>query len=221
VPSVRALGSWSDARPPSLSPGADCSRMALDMAAVSPLRSDSKTRNSLTDCSMDPPLPVGDAGDAGCWLLPPSLGTAVVDVDVDMAGGALGRSFFDRLRWWPVTGELSDACDELGGELFAVFVALPSADVDVPSVFDVPSFFDVTLLSMFLTLCDLERLCLRADVSDQSQAESQSQSQSQPQPDMCMSPAVAHHAGLEHSPFHGCCDWARRARVAGQEARPA
>jgi hypothetical protein len=63
VPSVRVLGSDSDDLPSSLSDGADCSRIALDMAAVSPLRSDSKTLNSFTDCSMDEALGVGELGD--------------------------------------------------------------------------------------------------------------------------------------------------------------
>src|SRR5690242_1647302 len=196
VPSVRALGSESDVRPPSLSHGGDdCSRMALEIAVVSPLRSDSNTRNNFTDCSIEPPLTVGEDGDAGCWLLLLSLGPPVVAI----VGGAFERSFLERLRWWPLdTGELSEACDELGGELLAVFVVLPSAGVDEPSV------FEVTLLSMFLTLCDLERLCLQMYVS------------SSPRPTCA---AVAQHAECEHSPFHGSCDWARRAPVAGQEAR--
>ena len=142
--------------------------MALEMAVVSPLRSASKTRNSLTDCSIDPPLIVGDDGAAGFWLLPlPSLVPS-------MAGGLLGASFWEKVRWWPATGEPSEACDELGGELLAVLVAvLPAAGVDVPSV------LDATLLSMCLTLCDLERLCLRGI---------KYQSQSHSQPDMCMPP---------------------------------
>lgn len=200
VPSVRALGSESDVLAPSASLEPDCSRIALDMAAVSPLRSDSNTRNSLTDCSIDPPLTVGDVGDAGCWLLLLSLGPP----DVDMAGGMFGCSFFERLRWWPVTGELSEACDELGGELLAVLVVLASADVGAP-----PSVFEVTLLSMFFTLCDLERLCLRVDVSiGQSLT-------------CACSPPSHSTPALEHLLCHGRRDWAQQAPVAGQEARPA
>lgn len=68
VPSVRALGNDNDDLPSSLSEGADCSRIALEMAAVSPLRSDSKTRNSFTDCSIEEAL--GAAGElGGCWKL--------------------------------------------------------------------------------------------------------------------------------------------------------
>jgi len=60
---VRALGSCSDERPFSPSVGADCSRIALDMAVVSPLRRDSNTLNSFTDCSIEVDLDVGELGD--------------------------------------------------------------------------------------------------------------------------------------------------------------
>jgi hypothetical protein len=98
----------------------------------------------------------------------------------------LEASFWEKLRWWPVTGEPSEACDELGGELLAVLVVvLPAAGVDVPSV------LDATLLSMCLTLCDLERLCLRG--------KRQSWSQSQSQSDMCIPPhrRTAHATGAK------------------------
>ena len=63
VPSVRVA--WKEGLPPSPSAGADCSRMALDIAAVSPFRSDSNTRNSLTDCSMEAGFAMGELG--GGW----------------------------------------------------------------------------------------------------------------------------------------------------------
>ena len=98
VPSVRVLGRDSEDRPSSPSDGADCSLIALDMAPVSPLRSDSKTRNSFTDCSIDEALGFGDAGEGwklGEEGLRPSVGAPTLDMLEDRCG----RCFFDKLRW--------------------------------------------------------------------------------------------------------------------------
>jgi hypothetical protein len=154
VPSVRALGSCSDDLPSSLSEGADCSRMALDMAVVSPLRRDSNTRNSLTDCSIDDALGiVGEAGDVwklGDEGLPPSVGAPTLDMLADRCG----RCFLERLRWCPgrcceeEPGCCEPAADEPGGE-----ESLRSAVL-------VTSLLEDTRPSMCFTFWDLLRLCV-------------------------------------------------------------
>lgn len=63
---MRALGSCIDDLLLSPSAGLDCSRIARDIAAVSPFRSDSKTLKSFTDCSIE----VAFVGEVGvCWML--------------------------------------------------------------------------------------------------------------------------------------------------------
>jgi hypothetical protein len=154
VPSVRVVGKDSDDLPSSLPDGADCSRMALDMAVVSPLRSDSNTRKSFTDCSIDDALgAVGDVGDVwklgeeGLW---PSVGAPTLDMLVDRCGWCL----FERLRWWlgrfceEEPGCCEPAADEPGGE-----ESLRSAVL-------VTSLLDDTRPSMCFTFWDLLRLCV-------------------------------------------------------------
>lgn len=151
VPSVRALGNDSDDLSSSLSDGADCSLMALAMAVVSPLRSDSKTRNSFTDCSIDEAFAVlGEVGDG--WKFGDEGLRPSAVLTLDMLAERCGRCFLERLRWWP--GRCCDeaprcepAADEPGGEesLMSVLVT---------------SFLEDTRPSMCLTFCDFDRLWL-------------------------------------------------------------
>jgi hypothetical protein len=154
VPSVRALGSCSDDRLSSPSDGADWSLMALEMAAVSPLRSDSKTLNSFTDCSIDVDLAVGELGD--CWkLAAEGLRLSCPAPELDMLVERCGFCFLDTLRLCPEGGVL--ACG--GCELDETAVPGGLLSLPLPSVVGT-SVLDVTRERRFFTLADLERLCL-------------------------------------------------------------
>jgi hypothetical protein len=156
VPSVRALGSCSDDLPSSPSVGPDWSRIAFDIAAVSPLRSDSNTLNSLTDCSIELDLAVGELGGCsklvaeGLWLPCPA---PVVDMLVERCG----LCFLDRVRLCPDVAGLS--CE--GCELAET--AVLGGEVSLPSVVGA-SVLEATRDRRFFTLADLERLCLRCVV---------------------------------------------------------
>lgn len=162
VPSVRALGSWSEVRLSSPSAGGDCSLMAFEMAVVSPLRSASKTRKSFTLCSIDEPVGVamccegceGDEGLKASWC-----GAAVVAMLVETCGGRCG---FAMVRWARGCGcpddddggrgWASEAADELAGEGGSMAMLLV--------VLLLSSVLERVRLRAFLTLLDLERLCL-------------------------------------------------------------
>lgn len=207
VPSVRALGSCSDdlLSSPSVDPA--WSLMALDIAAVSPFLSDSNTLNSFTDCSIEVDL-VGELGD--CWKLEAEgLRLSWPAPALDMLVERCGFCFLDRLRLCP-EGDVTD-CEGCELEEMAVLgglvsLLLPLPVPLLPSVVGT-SVLDVTRERRFLTLADLERLCLRRVVRRDSGASHNGL----PRP-----PHVPRHDGsisLEraHLPFHGC--------VIGQRAK--
>lgn len=140
--------------------------MAFWMAAVSPLRSDSKTRKSLTDCSMEAPVgAVGESGEAWGLVAEGEAGllaaSRVLPVcTLDMLALRCARCFVEALRWWPgrcceCECEWED-CDCEATEAEELAAMLPSAVVSWAA----GSFLDETRPRRFLTLADFERLCL-------------------------------------------------------------
>jgi hypothetical protein len=128
--------------------------MALDMAAVSPFLSDSNTLNSFTDCSIDVDLAVGELGDCE-KLAAEGLRLSCPAPALDMLVERCGFCFLDRLRPCP-EGDVMD-CEGCELEEMAVLGGL----VSLPSEVVGTSVLDVTRDRRFLTLADLERLCLR------------------------------------------------------------